>query len=79
MATGFRLEYLRRSWHCFAFDQQKPHAMIGGRVAGGGVRGGRCPALFCWMTRVIKDAGENQSDVLDLGRGQLAAVSVCRL
>lgn len=28
---------------------------------------------------VIKDAGENQSDVLDLGRGQLAAVSVCRL
>ena len=43
MATGFRLECLRRSWHCFAFDQQKPHAMIGGRVAGGGVRGGRCP------------------------------------
>ena len=41
--------------------------------------GGGCPALFFWMTGVIKDTGENQSDGLDLGRGQLAAVSICRL
>ena len=41
--------------------------------------GGGCPALFFCMTGVIKDTGENQSDGLDLGRGQLAAVSICRL
>lgn len=28
---------------------------------------------------VIKDARENQSDGSDLGRGQLAAASLCRL
>ena len=72
MATGFRLKYLRRSWHCFAFDQQKPHAVVG---VGGGVP---CSVLLDDSV-LIKDAGENQSDVLDLGRGQLAAVSICRL
>ena len=72
MATGFRLKYLRRSWQCFAFDQQKPYAVVG---VGGGVP---CSVLL-GDSGVIKDAGENQSDVLDLGRGQLAAVSICRL
>ena len=44
-----------------------------------GVGGGVPCSVLLDDSVLIKDAGENQSDVLDLGRGQLAAVSICRL